>query len=393
MAELKLDKPLEVEDVADVVEVEDAIQLADKEIINDKKKAELIPVNNQKALQFVGQLTSVEPGSPEFTKQLDNIYRVGESEIAKTSKITTKMLDRPMNDKASQSPQMKVAGTLGELRQQVTELDPARADLKGVKKMLKWLPGGNKIDEYFNRYASARDHLNAIEEALMNGQDLLRRDNAEIDEYRKQMWVNMGKLREYGLLLEDIEKVIEAKIEEADSIGNAELVKNLKSEALFAVRQRRTDVNTQIAVAVQGYLALDIVRKNNLELVRGVDRALSTTMSAIQTAVVVAQALGVQEAVLAQINGLNATTGNLLESTSARLRDRGAEIQKQASSEMIPQQQLANAFQNVFDAMDDIDNFRVAAADNFVQTINNLQTQINRAQPYMERANAVAENK
>ena len=34
---------------------------------------------------------------------------------------------------------------------------------------------------------------------------------------------------------------------------------------------------TQMAVSVQGYMALDLVRKNNLELIKGVDRAQTTT--------------------------------------------------------------------------------------------------------------------
>jgi hypothetical protein len=45
-----------------------------------------------------------------------------------------------------------------------------------------------------------------------------------------------------------------------------------------------------MAVTVQGYLALDLVKKNNVELVKGVDRASTTTVGALRTAVTVAQA-------------------------------------------------------------------------------------------------------
>ena len=48
---------------------------------------------------------------------------------------------------------------------------------------------------------------------------------------------------------------------------------------------------TQMAVAVQGYMALDLIRRNNLELIRGVDRAQTTTIAALRTAVMVSQAL------------------------------------------------------------------------------------------------------
>src|SRR2546428_13963908 len=66
--------------------------------------------------------------------------------------------------------------------------------------------------------------------------------------------------------------------------------------------------STQLAVNAQGYLALELVRKNNLELIKGVDRATTTTISALRTAVIVAQALTNQELVLNQITALNTTT-------------------------------------------------------------------------------------
>ena len=53
-----------------------------------------------------------------------------------------------------------------DLRNTVTDLDPSHADLTGVKKVLKWIPGGDKIARYFAKYESAqtpaeRDHQGA----------------------------------------------------------------------------------------------------------------------------------------------------------------------------------------------------------------------------------------
>ena len=43
----------------------------------------------------------------------------------------------------------------------------------------------------------------------------------------------------------------------------------VREEMLFYVRQKVQDLLTQLAVNIQGYLALDMVRKNNLELIKG----------------------------------------------------------------------------------------------------------------------------
>src|SRR2546421_562468 len=82
----------------------------------------------------------------------------------------------------------------------VTELDPNRADLTGMKKVLKWLPGGDKIENYFAKYQSAQSQLNAIIKALDSGQDELRKDNAAIETEKANMWTIMGKLTEYNEL-------------------------------------------------------------------------------------------------------------------------------------------------------------------------------------------------
>ena len=376
---LKLNPP----EAVPVVEKEEAITLVKDELPISNKKLAVI---ESKAVNFVNNLTALTPSSPEFTKRLDNIFAVGDKEIRLTASISSRMLERPMQEGAKNSPQMKVASTLHELRQQITELDPSRADLKGVKRLIKWMPGGNKVDAYFNRYATAESHLKAITRALAEGQDELRRDNAYIEVYHGEMWKNMGKLKEWNELLEQMDEAISDKLEAANIAGNTELAKVLENDALFAVRQRRMDIQTQIAVALQGYLALELVQKNNKELIRGIDRAQTTTMAAMQTAVVVATALNVQERVLTQLTALNSTTSNFIEGTSERLKNQGAQIQQQASTSMLEVDKLENAFKNVIEAMDAIDGFKAQANQNFSQTITALETQVKGAQQYLERS-------
>src|ERR1700694_4902662 len=131
--------------------------------------------------------------------------------------------------------------------------------------------------------------------------------------------------------------------------------KVLQEDVLFNVRQKDQDILTQLAVSVQGYLALDVIRRNNVELIKGVDRATTTTVSALRTAVIVAQALANQKLVLDQITALNKTTGNLIESTSEMLRTQSAQIGEQAASSTINLQQLQKAFDNIYATIDQID--------------------------------------
>jgi uncharacterized protein YaaN involved in tellurite resistance len=152
------------------------------------------------------------------------------------------------------------------------------------------------------------------------------------------------------------------------------------------VRQKDQDILTQLAVSVQGYLALDVIRRNNLELIKGVDRATTTTVSALRTAVIVAQALANQKLVLDQITALNTTTGNLIESTSELLRTQSAKIGEQAATSTINLEQLQHAFDNVYATIDQIDSYKLQALDNMKKTVDALSTQVAKAQTYLQRA-------
>ena len=149
------------------------------------------------------------------------------------------------------------------------------------------------------------------------------------------------------------------------------------------MRQKRQDLLTQLAVSVQGYLALDLIRRNNVELIKGVDRATTTTISALRTAVIVAQALSDQKLVLDQITALNTTTGDLIESTSEMLHQQSGQISEQAASATIDLAKLQKAFQNIYMTMDEIDTFKVKALDNMQTTITALETELDKSQTYV----------
>jgi uncharacterized protein YaaN involved in tellurite resistance len=352
--------------------------------LEDAKTVEL----RSKADAFVAELVSLDTKSPAFAQKVSSITSMGDREMQSSAQVSNRMLERPaaaMGKGGKGDAQTRVSNTLVDLRRTVTDLDPKGADLTGVKKVLKWLPGGDRIQRYFAKYESAQSHLNAIIKSLDSGQDELRKDNAAIETEKANMWTTMGKLSEYNQLAAALDTAVAQKIAELEAAGRTEEANTLKSDALFPIRQRRQDIMTQMAVAVQGYMALDLVRKNNLELIKGVDRAQTTTISALRTAIIVSQALARQKLVLDQITALNTVTSNLIEQTSEQLRVQGTQINQQAASTTIDVEKLQAAFNNVFQAMDALDTFRAQAVDSMAQTVNALEGQIERAKPYLER--------
>ena len=343
----------------------------------------------ERARGFVTGLAAMDPRSPEFSKKVDDITKLGNAEIRASSQVSNRMLDRPVAALKgargeTDDSQRKVADTLVQLRRQVEDLDPGRNDVTGVKRLLGLIPFGDKIRDYFAKYQSAQGNLNKIIQALLSGQDELRKDNAAIEGEKKNLWDMMHRLQEYAVLAASLDAALEAHIAEVE-VTDPDKANQLKSDLLFAVRQKHQDLLTQLAVAAQGYLALDLVRKNNLELIKGVDRASTTTVAALRTAVIVAQALANQKLVLDQITALNTTTSNMILATSQMLKQQTGAIHEQAASSTVSVDALREAFDNIYETIDTIDTFKAQAVDNMAVTVEALQVEIHRAGEYLER--------
>lgn len=122
----------------------------------------------------------------------------------------------------------------------------------------------------------------------------------------------------------------------------------------------------------QGVLAIEIIIRNNRELIRGVDRAIDVTISALQVAVTVALALAHQKIVLDKIEAINTTTSAMIASTAARLKTQGTQIHQQASSTMLDMESLRTAFADIDIALDEISRYRREALPTMASTILEL---------------------
>ncbi|MCA1955577.1 toxic anion resistance protein [Zymomonas sp.] len=347
--------------------------------LDDGKKNQL----EAKVSGFIEELVAENPNSPEFGKKVDSIINLGRNEIREAANQSNRFLDRPVKAMDGSSP---IGSNLAQLRRVIEDLDPGkRGDLTAPKKIFGIIPFGNKLRDYFDSYKSAQSHISTILASLESGKDELLKDNAAIDVERQTLWATLERLEQMIYMAKTLDSQLEAKSHELD-ISDPAKSKTLRESALFYVRQRVTDLLTQLAVSVQGYLALDLVRKNNIELIKGVDRASTTTVAALKTAVTVAQALTNQKLVLEQINALNSTTANIIDSTGEMLRNQTGEIQKQAASATIPLDVLKRAFSNIYATMDSIDQYKVQALSSMKQTVDVLSDEIEKSRGYIARA-------
>lgn len=347
-----------------------------------------VPELDAKVNDFVMHVLQTPVNTSVFDEKVNAIHQLGSAEIRASAQIANRMLDRPAKsmDKAlfDNSP---IAKSLTELRSVVEDLDPSRqGSLSSPRKFLGIIPMGKSVQDYFRKYQSSQTHINAIIESLYHGKDELMKDNASIEQEKINMWALMQSLRQYIYVGKKIDERLEQKIGELEAT-DPEKARVVKEELLFYVRQKNMDFLTQLAVNIQGYLALDMIRKNNLELIKGVDRATTTTIAALRTAVMVSQALSSQKLVLDQINALNSTTSSLIESTSVMLKRQTTQVHEQASGSSVDLEKLQKSFNHIYETIQAIDAFKVKALGNMQQTLHVLTQEVDRAQTYLDRTN------
>ncbi|MFF7839852.1 toxic anion resistance protein [Streptomyces ossamyceticus] len=358
-----------------------------------EKAGGLVPVEEsvrsdmaRKAEEYVRSLAALDARSPEFAGKVGEIAALGAGEMRSAAAQSNRMLERTVRslpDKGGDA-QSQVAGSLVELRRVVEDLDPRDLPAGKGRKLLSRLPGGNRLRDHVAKYATAQGTLNRIVGSLRGGQDELRRDSAALQTERVRLWETMGKLQEYVVLTEALDTAVEAHIAAADP----QQADTLRADVLFPVRQKHQDLLTQLAVCAQGYLAMDVVRRNNEELIKGVDRAATTTVSALRISVMLASALDTQRKVVDQVNALRGTTEDLVRGNAEMLATQSGEIQRIAADPAVGAETLRSAFQQIYRTLDTIDTYKAQATETMAATVESLTAELQHAGRYLERSRA-----
>jgi uncharacterized protein YaaN involved in tellurite resistance len=352
-----------------------------------KLKPEDLAELDAQVRSFIDTMTGLDEQDPKFKDCLDRIHSMGNKDVEQSAGVSNRLLDRPVKtlknglfDSGSD-----ISRALVDLRTTVERLDPStQGDLFAPRRLLGVIPFGNRLNEYFDQYRSSQSHLNAIVETLKRGKDELLRDNAAIEQEKVNLWALMERLEKYIYLGKKLDAALDAKARVLEPT-DPQRARVVREELLFYTRQKVTDLLTQMAVNIQGYLALDLLRKNNFELIKGVDRATTTTVAALRTAVMVAQALVNQKLVLDQISALNTTTGNMIQTTSEMLKKQTGEIHQQAASSTIEVDKLRKAFENVYQTMDAIADFKSRSLESMQKTVESLSNEVTKARTYLDR--------
>jgi uncharacterized protein YaaN involved in tellurite resistance len=226
------------------------------------------------------------------------------------------------------------------------------------------------VRRYFERYKSADGEIADIVKSLDRGRTTLKQDNVTLELEEGAMRDLTKQLNQKLEMAIDLDAYLTSKVEEIRAAGNDdERVTFLEEEVIFPLRQKIMDFQQLLVVNQQGIVAMDVVRRNNLELVRAVDRAEHVTVASLRTAVTVAGALYNQKIVLDKVQALNATTNDMITATSRMLKEQGVAVQRQATEASVSPETLKAAFNDALSALNDISVYKQRALPQMQQTI------------------------
>ena len=382
------------------MEKTEKLKLAGKEQVESQITTITIEKNDenqidQKANEFVEKLVNFSLNSLEEQKKHQASVESMGAEVQIDTAKRLQLLQSPLKQLSKNGEEGgQVAKSLIDLKVEVEKLDPARIDLKAgwLSRVLGYIPGvGTPIKRYFTKFESAQEVIDAIMNSLKSGRDELSRDNITLSEDQKYLHASAMNLKRLITLAQKMDEKLIYKATR-EFVEDVEKKTFIEEKLIFPLRQKTMDFQQQLAVVQQGIISIEVIQRNNKELIRGVDRSLNVTINALQVAATVAMALNNQKIVMDKIAMINSTTDSLIANTAKQIKTQGVEIQKQAASTQLDINVLKTAFADINMALDDLSQFRQQALPEMAKSIlemDQLTSEIEKKVNETEKAKAI----
>ncbi|MCR5207254.1 MAG: toxic anion resistance protein [Eubacterium sp.] len=354
MSEFKLSLPTDEEIKKEVQE---------KTRVDEKKTEELAKTSDDQ----VAAILAVDIDNPEErSKIVKTIEGFGDDAVIASRRKNEFLAKRIATFKNNSDETSVVATSLTELSVQMKSLDPSGINFSsGIKSHFL-----NPIRRYFAKYEKADTVIEGILTVITNGEKQLKNDNQTLLIEQQAIEQETARLNEYIALGQQFDAALSEAVEKAKLEGvDDRKIEFFETEVLFPLRQKVMDMGTLSVVNYQGIGAIDVIRKNNNELIRGVERAKQVSVAALRIGVMCAQALYNQKLVLNAVKTLNDSTSQIIEANANMLGKQSGEIQEMSANPMIAVETLQESFRTVFDVMDACEDYKRSALPQMAETV------------------------
>lgn len=361
--------------------------------MNIEKKDNTLSVTDAdleaRAQAFMQETLDMYGTAGNFREGERHISNMGSDKIKRASYLAgdSSIMGRIRKTKENED----VTGGLLELRDTVEHLNPNRR--RTVLERFQKVPlvGGlvKRGHRAIMEGQSVEEHLDKIRERLIDSSESLIMDNAHINEHVNdfhQSNVELGRQIELA-------KIVEHKINEEIKrhASNPEMVQAMNDQLLKPLLQRLTDLQVQVQVNNQSIQALGIVYDNNKTLIAQVKRSATTTIAALQSAMIVSQATAGQTNTLQTVNSVNRTTERLMIQSAQQLGRNAREIAKMEQSATLDPAKLQLVQQEIEKTLRDVQAIGARQIESLKQASVQLDQANERSRKAMEMNRKVQE--
>ncbi len=266
-----------------------------------------------------------------------------------------------------EGPGNELSKDLVELRGALNQINPHELSDQGLARRLlqlipfakKLSPGMRILERITIRYEPVSKQVSMIETRLRDGRAMLARDNIEMRKLYEQVESQQLPIQKNAYMGELVMAQLEELLERTEDTLRAERIRN----SLHDVSMRVQDLRTMEAVHIQFFVSIDLSRENNTRLGQSVERTLTLAINVVKVGLAIQVALARQRRVLEATQRTREFLGNVILANAAAIKQHTEEIGDVYNNPVIAIDKIAQAHNDLIEAMDTADRLKQEGID------------------------------
>jgi len=266
-----------------------------------------------------------------------------------------------------EGPGNELSKDLVELRGALNQINPHELSDQGLARRLlqlipfakKLSPGMRILERIAIRYEPVSKQVSMIETRLRDGRAMLARDNIEMRKLYEQVESQQLPIQKNAYMGELVMAQLEELLERTEDTLRAERIRN----SLHDVSMRVQDLRTMEAVHIQFFVSIDLSRENNTRLGQSVERTLTLAINVVTVGLAIQVALARQRRVLEATQRTREFLGNVILANAAAIKQHTEEIGDVYNNPVIAIDKIAQAHNDLIEAMDTADRLKQEGID------------------------------
>ncbi len=270
---------------------------------------------------------------------------LGEEEQRKAGE-SLEALKRPvkemMQDQSNQLPQQ-----LLQLKETVSQLEPAHLRDSQAKKWLDRLLRRNPIEQYARKYQTVEAQVENIVEGLLSGKDKLQEDTLMLEQLKTVATERINNLNEQIAYGQQLNAMLEQEMTSERWADNPNEIKKGQVKVISRIK----NMSQAVMVLQQSLASVDLIIENNDKLEEAIFNAVTMTKNVITVSASIQLALSNQQKVIKAVKNVNEATESMLLSNSELLKQNTEDTLRTLEEPAIAIETFKKAYDNVFAAI------------------------------------------